>query len=138
VNTPRAAHIARARRLLAHEGASSNVDAEVTADAAGRLYEQLQGHFAPLLGGGVQALLDRSVRVLRDESLRAAGSPLDSVKLRACLRSRDPAEATESAATLFATFFELLTTFIGERLTTEVLRSAWPTIDDTASGEKSQ
>ena len=41
----------------------------------------------------------------------------------------------DAAAILFGTFFELLTTFIGERLTPQVLRSAWPTIEETAPTE---
>ena len=138
MNPPSATQLARARGLLAHEGAGPDASAEVCAAAAGRLNDKVLAHLVPLLGGGVQALLDRSVRLTRDESLLAAGGPLDSTKLRSCLQGRDPAVAMESAATLFATFFELLTTFVGERLATQVLRRAWPTIDDTASGEKSK
>jgi hypothetical protein len=46
--------------------------------------------------------------------------------------------AGDSAAALFGTFFTLMTTFIGERLTTQVLRSAWPTIEEMASTETDQ
>jgi hypothetical protein len=51
------------------------------------------------------------------------------------LQAQDPAVATESAAALFGTFFALITAFIGERLTTQILRRAWPTIEETAPRE---
>ena len=54
-----------------------------------------------------------------------------STKLRECLHAQDAAVATESAAALFGTFFALITTFIGERLTTQALRRAWPTIEES-------
>ena len=66
---------------------------------------------------------------------RGCRRPEGSTKLRACLQALDPAVATEAAAALFGTFLELITTFIGERLTIQVLRSAWPTIEDTAPRE---
>ena len=59
----------------------------------------------------------------------------NSAKLGECLQAQDPAVARESAAALFGTFFTLLTTFIGERLTTQALRSAWPTIEAMAPEE---
>jgi hypothetical protein len=52
------------------------------------------------------------------------------------LQAQDPAVATESAAALFGNFFTLITTFIGERLTAQLLRSAWPNFDETAPTEK--
>ena len=51
------------------------------------------------------------------------------------MQALDLSVATEAAAALFGTFLELMTTFIGERLTVLVLRSAWPTIEDTAPTE---
>ena len=63
---------------------------------------------------------------------------LDSAKLRACLGGQDPTVAMGAAVALVATFFALITTFIGERLTTQALRSAWPHIDQTAPPEKKQ
>ena len=65
-----------------------------------------------------------------------AAAPLDSTKLRSCLEGQAPAVAMEAAVALFARFFALITTFIGERLTTQALRSAWPHIDETAPREK--
>jgi hypothetical protein len=42
------------------------------------------------------------------------------------LERQHPAVATEGAAAVFATFAGLLVTFIGEPLTTGLLRKAWP------------
>lgn len=129
------AHSARARALLTHEGAAASADAWAT--AAGRVYEKIHAHLAPLLGAaGVEALLARSARLTRDEFPFLAVAPLDGAKLRACLLGQPPAVAEESAVALFATFFSLITTFIGDRLTTQVLRSAWPTLDEAAAGKE--
>jgi hypothetical protein len=121
--------------LLAYEGAAGSADECAT--AAGRVYEKLEARLAPLLGSaGVQALLVRSARLAQgDFPLLAVAVPEGPTKLRECLQAQDPAVATESAAALFGNFFTLLTTFIGERLTTQVLRGAWPTIEEMAPRE---
>jgi hypothetical protein len=129
--------VERAKRLLAHEGNSGSSSAECAA-AAWRLYEKLNARLAPLLGSaGVQALFVRSAKLAQAEvgSLAEVAAPEGMNKLGAVLQALDPADATEVAATLFGTFFELMTTFIGERLTVLVLRSAWPAIEDTAPRE---
>ena len=105
---------------------------------AGRVYDKLQAHLAPLVGvTGVQSLFVRSAKLAQGEFTALAGVSIfeGSTKLRQRLQAQDSAVTTESAATLFATFFALLTTFIGERLTAQVLRNAWPTIDETAPRE---
>jgi hypothetical protein len=105
------------------------------------MYDKLHAHLAPLVGdAGVQVLFVRSAKLTRGEFARLADcSILDgATKLRECLHARDPAVATESATVLFGTFFALITTFIGERLTTQVLRRAWPMLDETAPRETSQ
>ncbi len=127
----------RARRLLAHEGAAGSVDERATT-AAGRVYDKLHAHMAPLVGvAGVQLLFVRSAKLAKGEfaSLAEVSGFEGSTKLRERLQAQDPAVATESAAALFGIFFTLLTTFIGERLTTQVLRSAWPTIEETVPKE---
>jgi len=130
-----AAHRPRARALLTHEGAGAS--AEACATAAGRVYEKIHARLVPLLGtAGVEALLARSARLTQDQFPGLADAPLDATKLQACLQYQAPAVAMESAITLFATFFSLLTTFIGDRLTTQVLRSAWPTLDEVAAGKE--
>lgn len=125
----------RARQLLAHEGAVPGSSAECAA-AAGRVYDKLHAHLAPLLGSaGVRALLVRSAKLRQDQFPFLELAVVDSsTKLRECLRAQDTAVATEAAAALFGTFFALITTFIGERLTTQALRRAWPTIEEMAPG----
>jgi hypothetical protein len=135
---PSAAQIERAKRLLASEGSSAGRSAE-SAAAVGRVYDKLDAHLAPLLGrAGVQALFARSAKV----SYGGLASPAElaaalenSTTLSAWLRSLDPAVAAETAAVLFGAFLELITTFIGERLTVQVLRSAWPTMEETEATE---
>ena len=126
----------RARRLLAHE-AADGADGRA-AIAAGRVYDKLHAHLAPLVGAtGVESLFVRSAKLAQGElGFLADVSILEgSTKLRERLLAQDSAIAIESAAVLFGTFFTLLTTFIGERLTTQVLRSAWPMIEETAPRE---
>ena len=137
-NRPSLAHMEWARRLLAHEGAAASVGAEKCAAAADSVYDKLYTHLTPLVGmAGVQALFVRSAKLAQGEfaCLAEASFHENSAKLRECLQAQDPAVATESAAALFGTFFALLTTFIGERLTTQALRSAWPTIEAMAPEE---
>jgi hypothetical protein len=134
---PNPTQMERARRLLAHEGAADSADECAT--AAGRVYDKLHAHLDPLVGvAGVHALLARSAKLLHGEFSFLEAAILESRTLRECLRAQDPAIATESAAALFGTFFTLITTFIGERLTTQVLRRAWPTIEETGPTETNQ
>jgi len=128
----------RAKRLLASEGGPGG-SAEACAAAAGQVYDKLDAHLSSLLGRtGVQALFARSARLVETEfpclAEVAAGIEV-SAKLRACLQSLEPAVAIEAAAVLFGTFLELLTTFIGDRLTVQVLRSAWPAIEEMSPRE---
>ena len=126
----------RAKRLLASEGDSGRADE--CAAAAWRAYEKLNARLAPLLGSaGVRALFARSAKLTRSEFLSFAevATPEGLTTLGGCLQALEPAVATEAAATLFGTFLDLITTFIGERLTDVVLRSAWPTIEDMTPRE---
>jgi len=133
-----AAEIERVKRLLASERSSTGGSAE-SAAAAGQVYKKLEAQLAPLLGrAGVQALIARSAKV----SLGGLTSPAELIaaiedppKMSAWLQSLDPAVATETAAVLFGTFLSLVTTFIGERLTMQALRGAWPTIEETEATE---
>jgi hypothetical protein len=131
MSKPGAAQVERARRLLASEG-DSGASAEQCAAAAGRVLDNLNAQLGPLLGpAGVRALFARSAKLAQTEHawLAEAAASEGSTKLSACLRALEPAAATETAAVLFGTFLELITTFIGERLTVQVLRRAWPTIE---------
>lgn len=134
VVTPNPAQIERAIRLLAHEGAVGSARQRGTT-VAGRVYDKLHAQLAPLLGvAGVQLLFMRSSKLVQGEFASFAEvSGLEcSTKLRERLQTRTPALATESVAALFGTFFTLITNFVGERLMIQVLRSAWPTFEETA------
>lgn len=132
MNSPSAAPIELAGRLLALEAAAACVD-ERGLPAASRVYEKLHAHLSPLVGvAGVEMLFVRCAKLVQGEFTVIVEGTLSqgSTKLRERLRAPEPALALDSAATLFGTFFALLTTFIGERLTLEILRRAWPTLDE--------
>jgi hypothetical protein len=134
------AQLERARRLLAYEGGDA-AGADDCAAAAGRVYDKLHAQLAPLLGSvGFQALLARSAKLARGElaCLGEAATLESSTNLLECLRAGDPAVVAETAATLFGTFLALIATFIGERLTAQVLASAWPTIETAVPEERKQ
>jgi hypothetical protein len=138
MNRPNPAQLERARRLLAHEGAAGSADECAT--AAGRVFDKLHAQLAPLVGAaGVHSLFVRSARLVQGEFAFLAEVSIfefeSSTKLRECLQAQDPAIATEAATALFGTFFALIMTFIGDRLTTQALRRAWPRIEETATGE---
>ena len=137
---PDPAHVETARQLLAHEGVLGGGH-QSAATAAGLVYDKLCVHLSPLVGeAGVELLFVRSAKLARgDFAWLAEVSILDgATKLRDFLHAQDPVLATESAAALFGTFFSLITTFIGERLTAQVLRAAWPTIEKTAPRKPNQ
>lgn len=137
VNPPQ---LEKARRLLAHEDAAGGAAARDQA-TAGRVYEKIRVHLAPLVGvAGVDLLFARSAKLAQGEFARFADLSVDkgATKLRERLQTQDPALATEWAAALFGHFFTLITAFIGERLTAQLLRNAWPTFDDTAPREKNK
>lgn len=132
--------MARAKRLLAAEGASDG-SAESCAAAAERVYDKLDAHLSPLLGAfGFQALLVRTATLTqRDFACPDEVAVVESsAKLRAHLQALDPVAAAHQAEALFGTFFALITIFIGERLTTQALRSAWPAIEEPVAAEKNK
>ena len=137
MRTTISAQVETARRLLALEGDSGSSSAECAA-AAWRVYEKLNARLAPLLGSaGVEALFVRSAKLAQGKfgSLAEVAAPEGLNKLGAGLQALEPAAATEVAAALFGTFLDLMTTFIGKRLTAVILRSGWPTLEDPALRE---
>jgi hypothetical protein len=125
-----------ARRLLAREGASGS--AADCATAAGRIYDKLHARLDPILGvAGVHALFLRSARLSSHElaSIPDAAALESSTKLVECLRAQDPATALASSTALFGTFYMLITNFIGEGLTSQVLRGAFPALEETSTEE---
>lgn len=124
------------RRMLARE-AGTGADAPAVAAAARRLGERFAQQLNPLIGdAGVAAILARSLHLTQRNvpglaTVRAADQnegpfPL----LQRSLEQLEPAAATEASVALLDGVSELLESFIGEGLTTRLLREAWP--DDFA------
>ena len=118
--------------LAQHAGPAAG--AEALAAAARRAYDDLARVSAPLIGQvGVDALTGRALHLAQREYawLVPAREPEEGAgpfaQVIVCLEQQDPAVATEAAGAVFATFTGLLVTFIGEPLTTGLLRKAWPT-----------
>lgn len=119
------------RRMLARE-AGTGADAPAIAAAARRLCDRFAEQLSPLIGdAGVAAicarslhLTERSVRGLA--SVRPAQGEASFALLQQSLEQQQPAAATEAAVAVLATASELLASFIGEGLTTSLLREAWP------------
>jgi hypothetical protein len=87
---------------------------------------------APVIGArGFEVLFGRAVHMTSttfpwlsvDGNRSGSASQLSS--LAECLARRDSATAAEASYALFLTFTELLTTLIGESLTTRLLAPVW-------------
>jgi hypothetical protein len=117
-------------------------EAEALAAAAQRAYDDLLRVSTPLIGQvGVDALMGRALHLAQQqfpwllhtrEPEQWAG-PFAQVIFG--LERQDPAVALEAAGAVFAIFIGLLVTFIGEPLTTGLLRKAWPDAFAGASTE---
>ncbi len=117
--------------LARRRGSASG--AEAVASAAERAYDELARASAQLVGeAGIDALTARALHLAqnrfswllqRREPGQAQGVFAPVV---ACLKDQDPAIAAEAAAVVLAILAGLLITFIGESLTTQLLRKAWP------------
>jgi hypothetical protein len=132
---PSHAQLARAGRLLAAEGAGAG---DAGGHAAGRVFDKVHAELDPVLGhAGVEALFRRSAKLAQDDlgTLSTALSFDSSTRLREGLLDLEPAESLTAMTVLFGTLFALIETFIGERLMLELLRRAWPALDDTEPGE---
>ena len=120
------------RRMLARE-AGTGATAPAIAAAARRLCEHLAEQLTPLIGdAGVAAICARSLHLTQRNvrglaSVRAspqADAPFALLQLS--LEQHEPAAATEAGVAVLATATDLLASFIGEGLTTNLLREAWP------------
>lgn len=128
---PTAKQIELAKLLFLHElGNSTGPDA--CGDAATRLYEKLRSGLDPLLGLlGVEALLARALNLTQKQYswLDELSIAESSLQLHKRFRSQEPPICTEAGALLFGTFLHLCATFIGERLTKQLVLRAWPELD---------
>lgn len=105
-------------------------DAQEIALTARRMVTELAGAATPLIGeAGFRLLLARSAHLIRRQHdwlvWPAADSP-GFEALETCLRGQEPQVAADATLALFGTLTQLLTLFIGESLTTPLLRRAWP------------
>jgi len=132
--TPPVTTILRQRivRLITHR-AGSSTDASAVAAAARQTQDDLAAVLAPLISSaGVEALSGRAFDLARREypadQRRGDNTPTDEPfdQVSQWLERQVPSAATDAAAEMFATFAELLTTLIGEPLTTRYLQKAWP------------
>jgi len=113
----------------------SSTGAEAVAAAARLTHDDLTAVFAPLISsGGVSALWGRAFDLAKREyppDERTGHDPATDEPFAAAslwLETQVPSVATDAAAAMFATFAELLTTLIGEPLTTRYLEKAWPDV----------
>ena len=119
------------RVLTQHSGAAEG--SEALATAARRAYDDLAHASMPLIGQvGVDALTARALHLARREYPWLADASASErgdepfAQVVANMGRQNPATAAEGTAAVFATLAALLITFIGERLTTSLLRKAWP------------
>lgn len=124
---------------------ASSADAKGVAAAARRTHEELTAVLAPLISpSGVEALLGRAFvlaqREYPAEERRGDNTPPDEPfgQVNRWLERQAPSAAADAAAAMFATFAQLLTTLIGEPLTTRYLQKAWPDgfLDARPKGKK--
>jgi len=124
------------RGILARE-AGARADASAIAAAARRLCERFAEQLTPLIGdAGVASICARSLHLAQRSvpgltPVRASDqNDGPFALLQRVLEQQEPAAATEGGVAMLATAGELLASFIGESLTTRLLREAWP--DDFA------
>ena len=119
-----------ARRLVALEATSQTPSESGTHAAAIRVSEKLRISLTRFAGAdGFTALLRRAVSLAR-----AHVPPLEAVKVKADGRlegfdefaAQTSNSGTDGATAILAPLLELLVTFIGEPLTLQLLREAWP------------
>jgi hypothetical protein len=127
--------------LVRHGGPGAGAD-EIAA-AAHRAYDDLARVAAQLIGqAGIDALTGRAVHLTQNTypwlvHRREPGQPHGAfAQVVACLRGQDPVVATAAAGAVLTTLTTLLVRFIGESLTTQLLRKAWPDAVSAASAEE--
>lgn len=130
-----------ALKVLAHR-AGPDAGAEAFAAAASRAYDDLASASAQLIGQvGIDALTARALHLAQQEYpwlVHERGSeqsegPFEQVIVG--LKRQNSAVASAAAGAVFATLAGLLITFIGESLTMQLLRRAWPDAFSTTDAE---
>lgn len=132
LNTPTPAHFSWAQQCLAQERATGDVEGAAPT-AAARVHDKLHLHLAPIVGAaGLELLFLRSAKLGRGKVavLSEGGWSASAAKARDGLLAGEGAASDAAATLFFGQFFALLASFIGHRLTSELIRRVWPTIDD--------
>ena len=111
----------------------SSTGASAVAAAARLTHDDLTAVLAPLISSsGVEALWGRAFDLAQREypadERRGDNSTTEEpfAQVSLWLERQGPSAATDAAAAIFAAFAQLLTTLIGEPLTTRYLEKAWP------------
>jgi hypothetical protein len=120
------------RRLLVRE-AGAGASASAIAAATRRLGERFAHQLVPLLGdAGVAAICTRTLHLAQRQVPGLVPIPeSDQVEgpfthTQHFLEHQAPSLAVDAAVAVLTTFGELLASFIGEGLTTRLLRETWP------------
>jgi hypothetical protein len=124
------------RQLLVREVGSSS-DAAAVALAARRLCERFAQQLTPIIGdAGVAAICSRSLHLAQRQfpslPLIPAHGDGPFARVQESLQRLEPGVASDAAIAVLTTASNLLDSFIGEGLTTRLLRGAWP---DTFDGD---
>jgi hypothetical protein len=142
---PTAADVEAAKQLLASQGSAIERPGEQLLLAA-RAYERLSDRLAPLIGAaGLEALLVRSVKLTKVDHPSLAdyvvGESTDgqdaspAQRLRACLAAVDATVASSVVISLYGTLHGLLRALIGQELVRQILRSAFPAMNEDVQKE---
>jgi hypothetical protein len=131
------------QRLLELEaGGETSTSAQSVATAT-RLYEKLARHVAPVVGeAGFEALFLRSIKITKStfvclQELRTTGAAQEVLRqFFEHLENQESAVVASITETLMATLVSTLCTFIGEGLTWQLLRNAWPDLPNHPTFEK--
>jgi hypothetical protein len=122
-------------RLLVRE-VGTKTDASAVAATARRLSEHFAGQLTPLIGElGVAAIYARSLHLAQQKFHVLAPVPAQQddgpiARAQHLIEHQESAVAIDLAVAMLTSAVELLASFIGEGLTTSLLRKAWP--DDFA------
>jgi hypothetical protein len=135
-NGPAPAAQALARRLMEHE-ANGRTAAEDLAAAGERVLLRLRQDLARVLGtSGFSTLEARALDLARRRYAflgTDGGSPHFLDDTRAALAGRDADAARDALQAVCGHLIGLLVTFLGEPLTTQFIRLAWPDLPGEAA-----
>jgi len=132
---PAAADVDVALRLLLLESAGPDAGPDA---AALRVYVRLAARLEPLIGvAGMRALMTRSAKLTVSDHPCFASLVVDwpgstkttEERLRVCFGDVQPEALSSAAAALYGTLLGLLASFIGEQLVWQVVRGAFPEIE---------